>query len=197
MTSIDNCTECPSGYYCQDRGLSAPTGMCNAGHICYGGATANDPVYNDDPSGNKTIITWGDTCHEGFYCPQGTALMIPCPAGTYNPYRSGQSESQACTSCDPGKYCSGTNLTAVSGDCDPGYYCLGGAYIPDPIDNVTGNICPLYHYCSGGTDVAQLCEQGMFANNTGMSACDLCIAGHLCYPGEAPRICPQGERKFL
>jgi len=132
MTSIDNCTECPAGYYCQDRGLSEPTGMCKAGHICYGGALADDPVYNNDPSGNQTIITWGDTCHEGYYCPEGTALMIPCPRGTYNPDRSGQSEAAACKPCDPGKYCNSTALTDTTGNCDPGYYCLGGAYISDP-----------------------------------------------------------------
>lgn len=203
MTSIDNCTECPAGYYCQDRGLSEPTGLCKAGHICYGGALADDPVYNNDPSGNQTIITWGDTCHEGYYCPEGTALMIPCPRGTYNPDRSGQSEGAACKPCDPGKYCNGTALTAPTGNCDPGYYCLGSAYISDPIDNVTGNICPPYHYCEGDTDVPLPCVTGKYANSSGSSSCDYCIAGFLCYAAEAPRICPQGKnllsavRKFI
>lgn len=196
MTSIDNCTECPAGYYCQDRGLSEPTGMCKAGHICYGGALADDPVYNNDPSGNQTIITWGDTCHEGYYCPEGTALMIPCPRGTYNPDRSGQSEAAACKPCDPGKYCNSTALTDTTGNCDPGYYCLGGAYISDPIDNVTGNICPPYHYCEGDTDVPLPCVTGMYANSSGSASCDYCIAGYLCYAAEAPRICPQGETLF-
>jgi hypothetical protein len=57
--------DCPAGYYCQDRGLVYPTGVCLEGHICYGRALADDPVFNNDTSGNKTVITWGDTCHKG------------------------------------------------------------------------------------------------------------------------------------
>lgn len=194
MTSIENCTACPAGYYCQDRGLFQPTGKCKAGHICYGGATASDPVYNNDPSGNKTIITWGDSCHAGYYCPEGTALMVACPRGTYNPDRRGQTE-EACVKCDPGKYCNGTALTEPSGLCLPGYYCTGNSSLPDPADGLTGNICLMHHFCPGGSSIPQKCSIGYFANNTGSSACLLCIAGYLCYPGEAPRICPRGESK--
>ena len=50
-----------------------------------------------------------------YYCPQGTSFMIPCPIGTYNPSRSGKSESAACLPCDAGKYCNGTALTAPTG----------------------------------------------------------------------------------
>ena len=50
-----------------------------------------------------------------YYCPEGTAFMIPCPRGTYNPDRSGASLAEACKPCDPGKYCNGTGLTDVSG----------------------------------------------------------------------------------
>lgn len=114
-TNISDCEPCPPGRYCQNRGATEVTGMCKAGHICYGLALYNDPVYNNDTSGNKTAILWGDTCHPGYYCPQGTSVMVPCPRGTYNPDRSGTSEAASCKSCDPGKYCNGTALTEVTG----------------------------------------------------------------------------------
>lgn len=65
MVAEENCTICPAGSYCRDRGATEPTGPCLAGHICYEGALADDPVYNNDASGNLTIITYGDTCHPG------------------------------------------------------------------------------------------------------------------------------------
>lgn len=86
-------------------------------------------------------------------------------------------------------YC---RLFIIPGDCDPGYYCLGGAWIPDPIDNVTGNICPQHYFCKGGADRPSQCDIGHHANNTGMSDCELCMAGYLCFPATEPSLCPQG-----
>ena len=34
------------------------------------------------------------------------------------------------------------------------------------------------------------------ANNTGLSTCTLCSAGFFCVPGEAPRVCKEGEQTF-
>ncbi|CAC5381825.1 unnamed protein product [Mytilus coruscus] len=192
MTDIANCTDCPAGSFCQDRGSVNVTGPCKAGHICYGNALSDDPVYNNDTAGNKTIITYGDTCHPGYYCLAGTAVMTPCPRGTYNPDRGGTSEAAACLPCDPGTYCNDTALTDVSGDCDAGYYCTAGSWIPDPVNSTEGDICPLYHICPTGSDAPQQCAIGYYANNTGLSSCTLCIAGYMCYPGVAPQICPQG-----
>ena len=111
---LTDCIDCPTGYYCMDRGLYEVTGPCKAGHICYLNALDDDPVYNNDSSSGLTIITWGDRCHPGYYCPEGTTYMIPCPEGTYRQYYSGASVSD-CTICDPGKYCEGTNNTGVTG----------------------------------------------------------------------------------
>lgn len=35
-----------------------------------------------------------------------------------------------------------------SGECTAGFYCKGGAVLPNPTDEVTGNICPAGTYCS-------------------------------------------------
>ena len=62
----------------------------------------------------------------------------------------------------------------------------------DPFNATEGDICPQHYYCPSGSDTFYLCEAGYMANNTGMEECELCTAGFLCVPGEAPRICPQG-----
>jgi len=78
--------------YCEATGATAPTGPCAAGHICYGRAILADPIYNDDPGPDennktKTIVTFGDSCSPGHYCPEGTTILVPCPAGTYRSVR--------------------------------------------------------------------------------------------------------------
>ena len=79
-----------------------------------------------------------------------------------------------------------------AGDCQPGYYCTSAAYLDVPNDNVTGSICPQFYFCVASSPVPALCSIGYMANRTGMSACEKCLAGFLCIPGEAPRICAQG-----
>lgn len=39
-------------------------------------------------------------------------------------------------------------LSMPSGECTAGFYCKGGAVLPNPTDDVTGNICPEGTYCS-------------------------------------------------
>ena len=114
MVAESDCEDCPAGYYCQDRGLTEPTGPCKAGHICYLNALDDDPVYNNDTSGGKTIILYGDSCHPGYYCEEGTATMQACPMGTYRKNYGGTS-IDSCTDCDPGKYCNTTAQTDVTG----------------------------------------------------------------------------------
>ncbi|WAR09797.1 hypothetical protein MAR_034873 [Mya arenaria] len=191
-SDLSDCIDCPTGFYCMDRGLSDVTGPCKAGHICYLNALDDDPVYNNDSSGGLTIITYGDRCHPGFYCPEGTTYMIPCPEGTYRGSYSGKAESD-CTTCDPGKYCAGVNNTAATGDCDPGYYCNNGSHIANPVDGIIGDICPIHHYCPTGSDLPKTCPTGMMANSTGNFECALCTPGFLCYPNTEPQICPQGQ----
>ena len=68
----------------------------------------------------------------------------------------------------------------MTGDCAAGYYCIGGAIIPNPIDNVTGAICPEGHYCPDGTFTPESCPPGYYLNATGSGSfadCKLCLAG--------------------
>ena len=50
--------------------LCSITGDCRAGHICWGSAILDDPVFNDDPGpdeygNNKTLVLFGDVCAAG------------------------------------------------------------------------------------------------------------------------------------
>ena len=113
MSAETDCEDCPAGRYCQDRGLTEPSGPCKAGHICYSNALNVDPVYNNDSSSGK-IVHYGDRCHPGYYCEEGTSHMQECPAGTYRQFYSGQSVAD-CQDCDAGKYCNSTAQTDVTG----------------------------------------------------------------------------------
>ncbi|PIK35709.1 hypothetical protein BSL78_27465 [Apostichopus japonicus] len=191
QTHIGNCTDCPPGYYCSDRGAIAPTGLCSAGHICYLNGLFATPVYNDDPSDDQTIITWGDQCHEGKYCPEGTTYMVDCPKGTYLDFLGAESELD-CKDCNPGKFCNETGAPLEIGDCWPGFYCTGRAERPDPFDNTTGNVCPKHYYCPSGSYEPVLCTYGTYSNISGLSECWECPPGLICEPETDPYDCPEG-----
>ena len=55
-----NCTNCPSGKFCNETGLAWPAGECFAGYLCIEGATHPGP--NDGING---------PCPRGHYCELG------------------------------------------------------------------------------------------------------------------------------
>ncbi|OAF70389.1 hypothetical protein A3Q56_01861 [Intoshia linei] len=190
---LTDCKSCNGGKYCQIRGQSAITGDCKAGFYCTSKAESADPTKNLINAVNgKKIVNYGDICTAGHYCPTATSTPIECPTGTYNPSTGGLSLSEACKSCDPGKYCSGTKLTTVTGDCKKGYYCIGKATQSDPIDGVTGNICPINAYCPAGCIEPILCEYGYYTDSTGSFECKLCTSGKICKQGVNPTNCRAG-----
>lgn len=89
---------------CDVPGLTAPTGMCDAGYYCTGGAILQNP------SG----LVYGDICPVGHYCPSGTSLPEPCPAGTYLSTDGATHESD-CVSCPAGRFCASTGLSNYTG----------------------------------------------------------------------------------
>ena len=91
---ISHCTDCDEGYACQTVGLMAPVVMCAAGYYCMAGSSVSHP---DGES-------FGDLCHVGYFCPEGTANYQdnPCPRGTFSNTRGLAAESD-CTLCDPGR----------------------------------------------------------------------------------------------
>jgi len=55
-----DCQGCPSGSFCNDTGLSTPSGDCYAGYHCV--SNASHPAPSDGTNG---------PCPAGHYCPQG------------------------------------------------------------------------------------------------------------------------------
>ncbi|OAF72051.1 hypothetical protein A3Q56_00182 [Intoshia linei] len=205
--SFADCISCPPGQYCSNKGASQSYGLCKAGHVCFGYALIEDPVYNIDVSGGKAVITYGDICKQGHYCLAGSSSYIPCPIGTYNPNFGGTSLTN-CLSCEKGMYCPNSGMTSpakfkisnatnvytnVSLDkCSDGFYCTLKSFTLTPLDGTTGNICPVYNYCVSGSSSATPCEDGYYNNNKGSSACILCKNGYICLAGVKLAICPSG-----
>lgn len=111
--AVSDCQDCLGGMYCDQIGLTEPTGMCAAGYVCLSGANSSTPN--------------ADSCPEGFFCPEGTSVPVSCPPGTYNPSMGRQSEDE-CTNCTGGHYCPTTAMINVGPQCSAGsfiyYKCL-------------------------------------------------------------------------
>lgn len=125
-TSVLTCTP---GSYCGSTGLGAVSGPCNAGYLCAnsGGQGAVDAF------GRTTVAGPTSPCPAGFYCPQGSGVATPCPAGTFNNATGGYDSALHCLSCTPGSYCASSGLTAPTGLCNAGFFCAGGDTTPNPM----------------------------------------------------------------
>lgn len=58
---------------------------------------------------------------------------------------------------------------------------------------MTGDICPVGHYCPLGSTTYTPCSVGEFMNHTGADACYICPAGYFCVDGSQAELCPQGS----
>ncbi|MGH0162299.1 UNVERIFIED_CONTAM: hypothetical protein FKN15_067495 [Acipenser sinensis] len=182
LSDVSECVSCPAGEYCSSAGLSQPTGACMTGFLCFLGA------FSPHPLGDST----GRICTPGFYCPQGTTRMLPCPAGTFSTLEGAGSEAD-CRLCPPGLYCQGPGLTAPSGSCSAGFYCTGGAKSPAPTDNTTGYSCGADTESSAGAGYYHINRSTTVLNPREGFTGNICPAGHFCPAGSSlPSPCPPG-----
>ena len=105
----------PGGFYCDTVGSAEPNGLCAAGHFCTIGVDTPSP----DGTSNFGV---GGVCPTGNYCPQASAVPIPCEAGTYN-FATGRS---TCEQCPSGYYCEQNTTDPTSDPCPTGHYCPPG-----------------------------------------------------------------------
>ena len=96
VTGSSSCKQCPTGFFCNDTGLSAPI-PCRAGYFCPGGPF------------NITV------CPTGSYCPAGVSAAVQCKMCSNNGIASGSgcpegstSDSKLCQ-CPPGYIGDGLN----------------------------------------------------------------------------------------
>ncbi|MGH0168698.1 UNVERIFIED_CONTAM: hypothetical protein FKN15_055273 [Acipenser sinensis] len=156
-SQLEQCQLCPAGMYCEDWGLSVPTGSCQAGYFCLAGSEGA-----------------GGPCPVSHYCPGGSAQPLPCPAGTYNNL-TGQAK---CFQCGAGYYCPEKTSTYSDFPCPPGFYCPDGTryatqfpcprgyYNPEPMTQSLDSClpCPPGHYCEKErlTAVSGTCKAGVY-----------------------------------
>lgn len=181
LESKDQCSSCPSGYFCND-GTFDRSNKCKKGYYCHSEA------FEEDEYDNR--------CPTGYFCEEGTKLPTACPDGTYS--LRGAVDEDDCTDCLAGFYCVRYSTASAMIICPVGYYCPDGVDAPIPcskgkyntyerstsedkcIDcpagtacDVTGiadykrKMCPAGYYCEKGTISPQSCPAGTFRPNQG------------------------------
>ena len=88
---VSDCIACDGGYYCERQGQINVTAQCTEGYFCESGAADATP----------TDGVTGDICPTGHYCPNGTALPLPCADGYY----MNVTMAPLCEVCPAGFYC--------------------------------------------------------------------------------------------
>uniref|UniRef100_A0A3Q3IVN5 Uncharacterized protein n=1 Tax=Monopterus albus TaxID=43700 RepID=A0A3Q3IVN5_MONAL len=202
------CLVCPLGQFCGSEGLVEPSGSCAAGFLCLMGATMPNPTDNRTGSlcppgiyclqGKRAFYCdWGSSradqvmCPAGFFCPSGTPVPLPCPAGTFSS-QTGNIHQENCTVCTLGYYCqmfcSHPGLSEPTGPCEAGYYCPAGSSSPNYTEYQQGKsarsqLCPSGHYCPSGTGYPLPCPTGSLSISPGLKGveeCPPCPSGLFC-----------------
>lgn len=191
-TSSPTYTACPAGQYTPNSGFPACL-PCPLGYFCL----------------NETSDHTVNRCPVGHYCPQGTkhAYEFQCPPGTFNPDEV-TTNSSACLSCTPGKYCEGYGNEKPTNSCDAGYFCPGGNQISRPaayecqprfycpIESSKMTECTAGSYCQTPRLPAPTaeCDAGYYCPNGSASAQEKdCYPGHYCEKGsDLPTSCDMG-----
>ena len=201
LSKKSECLKCPGGMYCDQVGLTTPTGPCAAGHYCEIGNDRKNPS-----SINCNTSTVGGLCWEGYECPEGSANMSVCPPGTYQNQRG----MSSCLPCPEGYYCVAKTKSLEGLECPPGYFCPlnttrsdqhacpagtynpekgqkkiddclqcpGGGYCREGAGNVTGDITAGF-FCRGG------CKGPEFSTNDSV---EICPIGSYCSSGKSYSI---------
>lgn len=150
------------GHYCDQAGLSAVAGPCDAQYHCHKGATTATPtvgistsMYSSGAFNSTGLSYGGAACTAGHYCPAGTVDPLQCLPGTYMSHTT----ASVCDACPVEYYCPllGT-VTPVA--CPQGSYC--------PLS--TGAVTPK---CPVGT-------YGAAASLAVVQDCTPCTAGKYC-----------------
>ncbi|CAG5113760.1 Oidioi.mRNA.OKI2018_I69.chr2.g7850.t1.cds [Oikopleura dioica] len=158
-----------------------------------------------EPSGVCQNGQYSPECLPGYYCQDGTA--IPCPAGTFNNIKTGNSIDD-CEPCPDDHFC-GDSGTTTPQPCKAGYVCKKGttfgSRVPDPeaekgtpeADEIFGYRCPEEHYCGDGTNSApeQICPDGRYRDTdlgASIEDCHPCPSSSYCTNGKVQGTCEDG-----
>ena len=189
LGSASECTNTNAGYY-------APTGS-NQEYACAPGTMAGgtrSSSCTNCPAG-QYMPTPGATaclqCDDGYYCAEGSAAPLPCPAGYTKQLGVIMTSTADCVGCPEGTFCpvgaeEATNCSAGTYNPDPNQplcdRCPQGKYQDD--DGMsTCKDCPLGAYCPMGSAMPLTCASGTYQNETGGASCFSCPHGFACRAG--------------
>ena len=212
LWSADQCTICPSGYYCLAGSTYSDLTICPIGYYClpgtgsstqypcptgtYGAATGykvdtdckNCTAGGGCTSGSTATVT----CAQGYYCPAGTTTSTPAnykaPAGSYIDYTGATSEYDN-KPCGLGKYCP-TGSTAPTS-------CAAGTY-SSILRASSWTTWPAGYYCATTGLSAPVEWDPGYYSNSGATAWTYCPVGYYChqkattYDVMITQICPAG-----
>ena len=121
------CLPCAPGAYCAGIGLVEPSGPCDAGYYCRGGAATPAPS--------------GALCPAGYACAEGASEPAACAPGTYAPSPG----AEACAPCPEAHFCaSNTSALDATTSCPRGFAC------PENTTHATAHPCPPGTYGADG-----------------------------------------------
>lgn len=153
QTTPSTCRTCPSGFYCKEAGLQAPSGWCPAGKRrgddkwkkmvsvrAWGNSLGMGPGTSGSRS-QEAQIEGEDILHQqpllllGYYCdssmgPVQDFSLYPCPRGYYCPVGTAKAMHH---SCPVGTYSPQKGLTSITECqlCPAGKFCsLAGITAP-------------------------------------------------------------------
>nr|DBA16528.1 TPA: hypothetical protein GDO54_003912 [Pyxicephalus adspersus] len=200
---IEDCQHCPEGHHCPDPavtmaaniigipcrpGFECPPGsvkevVCRAGAYCPSrtGIPPQCPGGFFCPEGSSIYNTSAQLCLFPYYCPPGSARMIPC-AGGYRALPTSSlrdSEEASCKRCEAGTYRISNATDASCQPCPAGYHC------PPGVESYESYPCLAGHYCPSSAKLPIPCPPGTYGSSTqGREATD-------CHP------CPAGTYNHL
>lgn len=97
--ALGDCKPCTAGFTCPDAGTVSPYRLCDPGFVCRGGDAAATEL-----------------CPLANSCARGSAVPVPCPAGTY----ANVTGLALCPVSPPGYFA--PPATAAPPTCMPGFY---------------------------------------------------------------------------
>ena len=134
----------PLGYYSVNGTISTKSAIqiCPPGSYCIGGVRRPCTAGYVAVGYGSSSAQCDGVCSAGYYCPLGSAFMIPCPSGTYGLVSTISSD---CTGpCSPGYYCPLGSTSPTQMEC-------GGQYMYCPLNSSLPMNVSLNHYTVGGT----------------------------------------------
>ncbi|GKT33096.1 uncharacterized protein LOC105348209 isoform X2, partial [Aduncisulcus paluster] len=190
---LSDCIQCPAGFYCPIGSTSYIS--CPEGQYCPIGRDTSGITEADIDEDNDEYDTPKD-CPEGTYNPS-TELeseddCTPCDAGNFC---SGVSLTTTSGTCSSGFFCITNAITATpdldvyyetyAAGCPSDYSCLCTDGLTTDCDTCTDDsyktcranfgVCPVGHFCEGGTAVPSACPPGTYNPSTGMKLLSDCL----------------------